>query len=107
MKKSETNVCLRSLSITSYIHIYIHKVFESHFIRSFRRGPMAENSIMRHGRTEIIMAFNDLFFPLTLISFSWGEKEVHFHLLYLRFYRSLEIQPQEYIDRSEALAYIQ
>lgn len=62
MKEMRQLSALRSLSITSYIHIYIHKVVESPFIRSFRWDPMAENSIMRHihGQTEIIMTVNDL-----------------------------------------------
>jgi hypothetical protein len=39
--------------------------------------------------------FQSSFFLSTLISFNWGEKEVHFHQLYLEFYRLLEIQPEE------------
>lgn len=91
-----------------YLYIYFYKVDEIPFIQFFRWGLMAENSVMRHMvlEVEVTMTFNDFSLSLKFI-FIQEEKKSAFSSLYLRFYISLEIQPQQYIDRSEALAYIQ
>lgn len=63
------------------------------FCECYRQGPMVRlyNEMWSGGSDD----FQSSFFPSSLISFNWGEKEVHFHQLYLEFYRLLEIQPEE------------